>query len=72
MAQRQRRDGRDSFSIMHYFWQIAPDRAAEPLSDWSWCWAALAIIFKASTLESPCEGFLVVSSDAQLQYAPYL
>jgi hypothetical protein len=24
LAQRQRRDLRDSFSIMHYFWQIAP------------------------------------------------
>jgi hypothetical protein len=33
MAQRQRRDWRDSFSIMRHFWQNALQlRAAEPLS----------------------------------------
>jgi hypothetical protein len=27
MAQRQRRDWRDSFSIIHHFWQTAPARS---------------------------------------------
>jgi hypothetical protein len=35
LAQQQRRGGRDSFSIMHHFWQIAPARSGRAAVRWN-------------------------------------
>jgi hypothetical protein len=40
LAQRQRRDWRNSLPIIAYSGKPFLHGAAEPLSDWSWCWAA--------------------------------
>jgi len=43
MAQRQRRDWRDALPIMAYSGKSRLRGAAEPLSDWSRCWAAFHV-----------------------------
>jgi hypothetical protein len=41
LAQRQRRDWRESFLIMAHFWQIAPARSGRAAVRWSQCKAAI-------------------------------
>jgi hypothetical protein len=41
MAQRQRRDWRDSISIMDHFWQITAVASGKAAVRWSRCWAVI-------------------------------
>jgi hypothetical protein len=59
LAQRQRRDERDSTTIIAYSSKSRLRGAAEPLSDWSRCWAALFKIVHLLPIEANIQSVLL-------------